>query len=198
MGKFRSLIAAAGDRGAQDIVLVNAKKDIVVERRVNLLCQFGCDEYGKHLTCPPSAPHAKDFIAEYEHALLMTFSCPASITLEKSRCMMRLTGEKRDPEVEAFWREWYSWKRHLYEQLLGLEREAFATNLPYCQAFGVGCCPWCSKCVDSFADCRFPSKRRCSMEGVGINVVATCAKAGIALTFPVDGQPKVATMLLLE
>ncbi len=198
MGKFDLLINAARDRGAQDAVLVDAKDGIVIERRVNLLCQFGCDGYGRHLTCPPLAPHAEDFILDYEHALLMTFLCPTSLTLEKSCSMMRLTQNAKDPEVEIFWREWYDWKRQLYEKLLELEREAFATNLPYSLAFGVGYCPWCLECADSFMNCRFPSKRRCSMEGAGINVMATCAKAGIVLNFPVDGHPKVATMLLLE
>ena len=198
MSRFDPLVIAAKDHGAQDAIIISAKDGIVVEQRVNLLCRFGCGEYGKHLTCPPHAPHAEDFVADYEHALLMTFLCPASITLEKSHCLMSLTQGGNDPEVQKFWKEWYSWKRVLYEQLLELERTAFALGLPFSLAFGVGCCPWCERCTDSYADCRFPSRRRCSMEAVGINVVATCAKAGIALKFPVAGHPTVAAMLLLE
>jgi predicted metal-binding protein len=197
MCRFDPLITAAKERAAQDAVLIGARDGIVIERRVNLLCQFGCGEYGKRLTCPPYAPWAKDFVADYERALLMTFSCPAGIALEKSRCLMSLTHGAKDPEVENFWQKWHSWKRRLYEQLLELERAAFALDLPFSLAFGVGCCPWCAECVDSYHNCRFPSRRRCSMEAVGINVVATCAKAGIALTFPVAGNFKVATMLLL-
>jgi len=197
MSRFDSLIVAAKDHSAQDVALISARDDIVVEQRVNLLCQFGCGEYGKHLTCPPYAPRAEEFVKDYEHALLMTFSCPSSLALEKSRCLMRLTQGAKDPDVEKFWKEWYSWKRHLYEQLLELEQAAFSLNLPFSLAFGVGCCPWCTECVDSYTKCRFPSKRRCSLEAVGINVVATCAKAGIVLPFPVEGYPKVATMLLL-
>jgi predicted metal-binding protein len=197
MDRFDPVIVAARKHGAEDVVLVSAKNDIVIERRVSLLCQFGCGEYGKRLTCPPYAPQAEDFVADYEHALLMTFLCPAGITLQKSRCLMSLTHGAEDPEVKTFWKEWYSWKRLLYERLLDLERAAFAVDLPFSLAFGVGCCPWCIECVDSYPGCRFPSKRRCSMEAIGINVVATCAKAGIVLTFPVAGFPKVATLLLL-
>jgi predicted metal-binding protein len=198
MSRFDPLVVAAKDHGAKDAIIISAKDGIVVEQRVNLLCRFGCDEYGKHLTCPPRAPRAEDFVADYEHALLMTFLCPACIPLEKSRRLMSLTPGGNDPEVRKFWKEWHSWKRGLYEQLLDLERAAFSLSLPFSLAFGVGCCPWCEKCVDSDDKCRFPSKRRCSMEAVGINVVATCAKAGITLSFPVAGHPTVAAMLLLE
>jgi predicted metal-binding protein len=197
MGKFDSLIAAAGERGARDAVLINARDDIVIEKRANLLCQFGCGEYGRQLTCPPKAPRAEEFAAEYEHALLMTFSCPANLSLEKSRCLMSLSAGKKDAEVEKFWQAWDPWKRSLYEKLLELERAAFGLGLPFSLAFGVGSCPWCKECVDSYTECRFPSKRRGSVEAVGINVVATCARAGIELTFPVAGHPKVVSMLFL-
>jgi predicted metal-binding protein len=197
MGKFDSLIAAARERGANDAVLIDAKNDIVIEKRANLLCQFGCGEYGRQLTCPPKAPRAEEFAAEYDQALLMTFSCPASISLEKSRCLMSLSAAKKDPEVEKFWLDWYSWKRVLYEKLLELERAAFGLGLPFSLAFGVGSCPWCKECVDDYTDCRFPSKRRGSVEAIGINAVATCARAGIELTFPVAGHPKIVSLLFL-
>jgi predicted metal-binding protein len=198
MSRYDPLIVNAKDHGAQEAIVISTKDGIVVEPRVNLLCRFGCDEYGKHLTCPPHAPHAEDFIADYEHALLVTYLCPAYIGLEKSRCLMSLTQGGNDPGAQKFWKEWHLWKRSLYEQLLDLEQAAFALGLPFSLAFGVGCCPWCEKCADSYVKCRFPSRRRCSMEGIGINVVATCAKAGIALRFPVSGHPTVVAMLLLE
>jgi predicted metal-binding protein len=198
MSRFEPLIIEAKRHGAQDAIIISARDGIVIEQRVNLLCRFGCGEYGKHLTCPPQAPRAEDFVPDYEHALLMTFSCPAHIAPEKSHNLMSLTQGGNDPDVQNFWTEWYSWKRELYEHLLELERAAFALDLPFSLAFGVGCCPWCEKCADSYAKCRFPSRRRCSMEAVGINVVATCAKARIFLKFPVAGHPIVASMLLLE
>jgi len=47
MSRCDPLLVAAKAHGAQDAIVINAKDGIVVEKRVNLLCRFGCDEYGR-------------------------------------------------------------------------------------------------------------------------------------------------------
>ncbi len=49
-------------------------KSVKVGEWVRLKCQFGCDEYGKRLTCPPYSPkpeETKKVLSHYRYALLI-------------------------------------------------------------------------------------------------------------------------------
>ncbi|MEK7698880.1 MAG: DUF2284 domain-containing protein, partial [Planctomycetota bacterium] len=54
--------------------LVIPTETIVVRRWVQLKCKYGCEEYGKKLTCPPHSPsfdEMKEILREYDKALLI-------------------------------------------------------------------------------------------------------------------------------
>ena len=200
MSEQENLVEAAKLRGTSNAVIVGTRS-IVVQERVRMLCRFGCDDYARRLSCPPFAPTPTEFrraLRDYSSALLVTFLCPATISPEKSRCLLSLTLGGEDGDVQAFWKDWYAWKTKAYESLLELEQLAFGLGLPFALAFGFGSCPLCKKCELELKDCRFPTRRRCSLEAVGVNVVATCKAAGISLEFPVNGSPTVVAMVLLS
>jgi len=55
---------------------------IVVADWVRLKCKYGCENYGKHLCCPPFTPtpdETRAVLSEYRHAVLARFeeTCPA-------------------------------------------------------------------------------------------------------------------------
>ncbi len=70
--------------------------------------------------------------------------------------------------------------RDFHAKLLALERRAFLSGYHRAFAFTAGHCPVCDECPEE-GICRFPDKCRPSMEGSGIDVYETAARAGITL-----------------
>lgn len=69
--------------------------------------------------------------------------------------------------------------RDFQEKLLGLEREAFLGGFKKALVFSGGPCCWCESCDDK--QCRFPEKRRPSLESCGCDVFALAESCGIPL-----------------
>ena len=70
--------------------------------------------------------------------------------------------------------------RDFQEKLLGLEREAFLGGFKKALVFSGGPCCWCDVCDD--LQCRFPEKRRPSLESCGCDVFALAESCGIRLS----------------
>ncbi len=61
--------------GAAEAKVINAS-DVVVRDWVRLKCQYGCDGYGKCLTCPPYSPNPEQMrriLSGYSSAMLLRF-----------------------------------------------------------------------------------------------------------------------------
>jgi predicted metal-binding protein len=69
--------------------------------------------------------------------------------------------------------------RDFQEKLLGLEREAFLGGFKKALVFSGGPCCWCESCDDTM--CRFPEKRRPSLESCGCDVFALAESCGISV-----------------
>ena len=54
-GLCNLLIKKSVELGCEQAFVIHTNT-IVVARWVQLKCKYGCDEYGKKLTCPPHAP----------------------------------------------------------------------------------------------------------------------------------------------
>ncbi|HXE94885.1 MAG TPA: DUF2284 domain-containing protein [Dongiaceae bacterium] len=67
--------------------------------------------------------------------------------------------------------------RDFQEKLLDLEREAFLGGFKKALVFSGGPCCWCESCDD--IKCRFPEKRRPSLESCGCDVFALAKSCGI-------------------
>ncbi|MDD2582154.1 MAG: DUF2284 domain-containing protein [Desulfuromonadaceae bacterium] len=65
------------------------------------------------------------------------------------------------------------------EKLLVLEREAFLGGFKKALVFSGGPCCWCEECDDT--QCRFPEKRRPSLESCGCDVFALAGSCGISV-----------------
>lgn len=65
------------------------------------------------------------------------------------------------------------------EQLLSLEKEAFLGGFKKALVFSGGPCCWCESCAD--IQCRFPEKRRPSLESCGCDVFALAESCGISI-----------------
>jgi predicted metal-binding protein len=67
--------------------------------------------------------------------------------------------------------------RDFQEKLLELEREAFLGGFKKALVFSGGPCCWCDECDDT--QCRFPEKRRPSLEACGCDVFALAESCGV-------------------
>ena len=168
---FDKIIKAAFKIGAVDAKIIKAN-EVVVRDWVRLKCQYGCDQYGIRLTCPPNTPTPDEFrkiLKEYEWMLLLQL-------------------EAKDMDT-AF--------KEAHEFIVDLEKEAFLGG--YYKAFGLasGCCPYCTDC--NLEKCKHPERARPSMEAMGIDVFATVKTAGIDLNVVRDfnGKPMYFGLLLI-
>jgi len=73
MVEYAQYIKRAKDLGTKDAKIISAKS-IVTAEWVRLKCQFGCDGYGRALTCPPYSPTPEQtgrMLTHYENGLLL-------------------------------------------------------------------------------------------------------------------------------
>ncbi|GAI91753.1 unnamed protein product [marine sediment metagenome] len=73
MQEYSKYLKKAEDLGVKDAKIIPAKS-IVTAEWVKLKCQFGCNCYGRNLTCPPYSPapeQTRRMIADYEYCLMI-------------------------------------------------------------------------------------------------------------------------------
>ena len=162
--------------GASDAKVIRSSQ-VVVRDWVRLKCRFGCDDYGKRLTCPPFSPSPDEFrrvLAEYKWAVLLKFDAIPS----KKQTL--------------------AYENSIHDLVVKMEREVFLKG--YYAAFGLaaGPCPHCKEC--DLKDCKHPYIARPSMEGCGVDVFATVRNAGYDIRVVQDEneKPTFYALLLLE
>jgi len=139
-------------KGAADVVEI-AASSILVAEWVREKCQFGCDGYGRCLTCPPHAPAPEEtrrVLAGYRRALLVHFP----------------------------WTNGAPWPP--LRRILGAaERSLFLAGFEKAWALAAGPCDLCPECeMDA---CRHPDLARPAMEACGIDVFGTARAAGLPI-----------------
>ena len=110
------LLAMALKTGVQEARVIDPKT-VVAAEWVRLKCQFGCDGYGKCLTCPPNSPTPADtraVLAWYHRAVL----------------------------IHDHGERWTSVK----EAVAALERDLFLAGFYKAFAMGSGPCHLCDTC----------------------------------------------------
>ncbi len=139
--------------GATDAKAIKAA-EIFTANWVFLKCKFGCDGFGKCLTCPPNSPApetTRNVLDEYEWAILVHVA----------------KNNKSD------------WKS-IRNIIPKLEREIFLSGYYAALGFASGPCYLCGdEC--NMKDCKHPEEARPSMEAAGMNVYATARKAGFPI-----------------
>lgn len=147
-------------------------RNVVVDERVRFQCSYsGCREYGKRLMCPPHTPEVEDFkkvLSRYFMALLVQLQNPIT------------DQENWLPETDAA-------ALKLHEAVYKIEKKAFSMGFPFAAGLIGGSCKLCNTCAVAEGDgCIHREKARPSMEGLGIDVLATCKNAGYEVMFSPD------------
>jgi len=71
--RFSKFIKKAVELGAKEAKIISADS-IKTAEWVRLKCQFGCDGYGRRLTCPPYSPtpeQTRQMLSDYSYALII-------------------------------------------------------------------------------------------------------------------------------
>ncbi len=205
MREFDFLRTLALNLGATEARVIPAGA-VVVENRVVLKCRFGCDDYGKKLTCPPFAPKVDEFrkmLKDYKYALIVKFKSPAEADKDVSRSLLRSqydSNMSRDLREKAskFWSDWKNDKKRILLAVLELEKAAFNEGYTFAVGFTSGSCGLCEKCNVEAGICLHPTMARCPEHAVGVNMKKTAEKAGMPMTFPIKGKPEPTALLLID
>ena len=135
--------------------------DIVFDTRTLLKCMFGCEDWGKGLTCPSRKNNVS--LAEYKE-MLSRYKWGVLVHAHDKHTSQRASYEM---ELHAFRAGYY-----------------FAFSLSDC-----GLCKTCAGFDSPDATCRFPRKARPALHSVGIDIFATVKKMGLPLyTLKDDGS----------
>jgi predicted metal-binding protein len=145
-------------------------KSVVVDDRVRFQCsQSGCRDYGKKLKCPPNTPSVDEFrkvLSSYFMALVVQMR--AGIHDIKN-------WESETDELAL----------KLHDAVYKIEKKAFSLGFPFAAGLIGGSCKLCKECPGASV-CIKPEKARPSMEGLGIDVIATCRNIGLEVVFSPD------------
>ncbi len=198
--KVRQLLRFAVDGGAYRARAFPARL-IAIDERVRLKCQIPlCPHYGRRLTCPPNVPPIEEFaraVRRYRTALLVQtrssltgdietrdreevlkfFASPGAARKEKGGEMSETAKDLDAMKIAAI---------RLHKLVNEVEGKAMALGFPYALGLIGGECMLCAECAGDVPGqrCRRPLEARPSMEGVGIDVVKTSARAGLPFDIP--------------
>jgi predicted metal-binding protein len=203
--EFDFLRTLALNLGATEAKIIPAGA-VVVENRVVLKCRFGCDDYGKKLTCPPFTVKVDEFrkmLKDYKYALIVKFKSPAEADKNVSRSLLRSQYDStmsRDLREKAskFWSNWKNDKKRILMSVLELEKAAFNKGYTFAVGFTSGSCGLCEKCNVEAGICLHPTMARCPEHAVGVNMKKTAENAGMPITFPIKGKPEPTALLLID
>ena len=146
---------------------------IVLDERVRLKCQIPlCDSYNHNLMCPPRLPSVSEFrkiLKLFSQAILIQITAPLAA---------KPSQKTKDVYLPA---------RKLHALINTVEKMAFEDGYHYATGLIGGCCRLCPECsaLTPGIRCRHPFQARPSMEAMGIDVMSTLEKAGMACSFPV-------------
>jgi len=158
------VLGVAGKSGALAIKPI-AKESIAVAEWVRMKCQFGCDTYGRNITCPPYTPDldfVRNLIESYSTILLMHF---------------QYSSKDEDEYIKN--------AREINKNVVTVERELFLKGFYKVFSLHPGPCKLCGKsedCKGITGLCNNPLEKRSSPEGFGIDLFTTARSNG----FPIE------------
>ncbi|MFX1375298.1 MAG: DUF2284 domain-containing protein [Promethearchaeota archaeon] len=164
-------------------------KDIIFDPEVQTYCinpSFKCPSYGHSWACPPEAPYLEEIISKFTKFYLIYY---------KINLLEYIKNEQRKhPELD----EDYI-KNKLYKSYL-LRDELEKEILKFLQQYKENCKEklilwdgFCRICFnendkgctyDSGDPCRYPHKKRYSMEAIGIHVTKTVRNLNLDIEWP--------------
>ncbi|MFX1425075.1 MAG: DUF2284 domain-containing protein [Promethearchaeota archaeon] len=163
--------------------------DIIFDPKVQTYCvssNFKCPSYGHSWACPPEAPYLEEFVSEFKKFYLIYYEFDFIDYIKKEK-------EKNPEFSEIKIRDMLFTNNFLSNKL---EKEIFLFLDNYQENYEEklilwdGYCRICHNSIengctyDSGKPCRYPDKKRYSMEAVGIDVTAVSKNLNIPIEWP--------------
>ncbi len=177
-----------------------------MENRVPLKCRTGCVGYGKKLTCPPYVPTVDEFrkiLSEYHHVLLVKFKSPAKAEPDVICSIYRYwldpdaPAEKKE-QADTFWKEYFGESKNILLTMLELEKTAFNAGYTLALALVNGSVPLMRDLQYQEWHLHSPFHGQDSGACGWRQYEEDCGKAGMAIQFPISGNPTPMAMLLID
>jgi predicted metal-binding protein len=194
---LQTLCRKALEMGASEAVALPAS-DIVVDERAALKCRVPvCPYYGVNLMCPPSIMPVNEFkriVGLYRGAILlkvMNDHQPMTETTDRNslsdiwQISSSSKGAKPKKAVDSYIQAIRQGQGLLYKIIDQIESLCLKAGYTFTAGLSAGSCSLCKQCVgiSSGLPCRHPFRARPSLEGLGVDALATARKAGISLGF---------------
>ncbi|MBU0975999.1 MAG: DUF2284 domain-containing protein [Patescibacteria group bacterium] len=130
------------------------KSEVAVDKVLFIqMCKDGCSNYGNKYSCPPYSPHFEDYLKNYSRLFIVAF------TLELSQ--FNQTNYKEYLKIRIA----NSILKSRIEKLMRILEQNFDTKY-----LGTGACKLCRSCqLKIEKPCKYPSKRRYSLESLGVD-----------------------------
>ncbi|MFX0022285.1 MAG: DUF2284 domain-containing protein [Candidatus Hermodarchaeota archaeon] len=163
--------------------------DIRFDKKVQKYCinsDFKCPSYGHSWACPPEAPYLEQEVSEYNKFYLIFVKINLADYIEKEKL-------KYPKKTEESIRNTFFMNNFLRNDL---EKEIFLFVNEHGNSYNEKLVLWDGFCRICFNDkdkgcnydsgdpCRYPNKKRYSMEAVGIDVTQTVRNLNFNLEWP--------------
>jgi predicted metal-binding protein len=185
-------------RGATDAKIIQSK-DVAVDSRVRLKCMVPmCENYGRHLLCPPNLMSVEEFrntLSLYKRALLIQLESDIDSTDKSKKRLGRELIEELKLKTGSD-----RFEPRLHEIVSLAEAAAFKEGCYLAAGFIGSECMLCQECVSQKGphQCRHPFEARPSMQAMGIDVIKTCEKAGMPIKLSSTKKVRWTGLVLLD
>ncbi|MHA2181436.1 MAG: DUF2284 domain-containing protein [Promethearchaeota archaeon] len=164
-------------------------EDIIFDPKVQTYCissSYKCPSYGHSWACPPEAPYMEDIVAQFKEFYLIYYQLDLSEYIKNEKVK---NPEKSDSSIKNMV---YSsgYLRNKLESEINDFIEKYTEPYEERLILGDGYCRVCSNKIDkgctydSGKSCRYPEKRKYSMEAVGIEVTKTVSRLDLDIQWP--------------
>ena len=164
-------------------------EDIIFDPKVQTYCvspSFKCPSYGHSWACPPEAPYLEATVAKFKEFYLIYYELNLTYYVESQKVKFP---NKSETNIKNSIYTSSLLRNKLEKEILDFldnYHEAYEENL----ILWDGYCRVCSNkndkgCTyDTGKPCRYPEKRKYSMEAVGIEVTKTVSQLNLEIEWP--------------
>ena len=164
-------------------------KDVIFDPKVQTYCvssSFKCPSYGHSWACPPEAPYMEATVAQFKEFYLIYYQLDIAEYIKKEK--VKNPNKSENDIKNMLYSSGFSRNKSESEILDFIDK--YSKSYEEKLVLWDGYCKTCfneldNGCTyDSGKPCRYPEKRKYSMEAVGIDVTKTVSQLNLGIQWP--------------